>query len=674
MVNYAYRDLFYKSHQTKDILIVNVGATVTPVANAEPTISGASVIIKTEDVVLDSITLDESLCSEEHLKFGLCESSSFTLTIKNTSNVPKLQDDGTLLNVYIYFNGNSTTLFQIGQYVCEKDEYSINRKQRTLEFYDQLHRLWDLPITEWYYNTYASAEYVTVKNLRDSLFTYINTKGYTITQETTTLINDSTNVGKTIQSDVITFGFFMQGLLEVNGVFGHINRQGVFVYKSLVSYDNASVATIVDDFRKPPTQYTDFTTQGIAFVAAYNQNNILMGKTGSTNLSRPSTYCLFDNFVLSGLDKNLVTKLILGIFLQKLREKITHLRYKPCEVQCVGDLCIEVGDKIDVEYDKNGDGVTDTFYTFVMERHMTGLGSMIDTYTSHGAPRQPDAQITNENWHIGDSESTATSGIGTGGVSTTYDEHDQHFCEIIRNVGHRVLDEPSGVMAEYDVSNGIAKFKWTDPDDLTDAKPITCTWAGTIVIRKEDSAPKNIYDGEIIVDSTTRDAYKNTWLEDNTIEENKKYYYGIFPYHIAPDGKQWVRFTKVVCVDTAMDVTAPTIISCSQGVPSAWDGSETDIMWSGNSNKLTVQVASSQIVFKLYSNSTEIYSFTSPVGTSTSDVENIHISFLIDTTNEVAKPSFIYYNGSTYSYNQESPTDAEMGDIYTWLSAGLPSE
>jgi hypothetical protein len=24
-----------------------------------------------------------------------------------------------------------------------------------------------------------------------------------------------------------------------------------------------------------------------------------------------------------------------------------------------------------------------------------------------------------------------------------------------------------------------------------------------------------------------------------------------------------------------------------------------------------------------------------------------------------------------YSYNQETPTDAEMADIYTWLSAGL---
>lgn len=675
MISYANRDLFYKSHQTKDILIVDGGATVTPVSESAPIVTGATVEIHTKDVVLDSITLDESLCSEEHLRFGLCDASRFSFTISNSANIPKLKTDNLMyLNVYIYFNGDSDTLFQIGQYICDSDEYSINRKQRTVEMYDVLYTLGELDISEWYYHTYADTEFETVKNLRDSLFAWLNTKGYAITQETTTLVSDTLSVGKTIESDVITFHFFMQGLLEINGVFGHIGRDGTFQYKSLVSYDNPSVATVVDDFRKPPTQYKDYTTQGIAYVVAFDRNNIVMGKAGSTNLSRPSNYIIADSFVIDGYEKNLVTKLILGAFLNNLRNKITHLRYKACEIECVGDLCIEVGDKIDVEYDKNGDGVTDKFYTFVLERHFKGLGTMIDAYSAKGAPRQPEYQ-NNDNWHIGDSGNTSTSGSGTGGVSESYDEHDQHFCEIIRNVGHRVLDEPIDLVAEFDEENMVVKFKWTDPDDLLDDAPITCTWAGTVVIRNENRKPKNIYDGDIIVDSTTRDAYKVNWLEDNTIEVNKRYYYGIFPYHIAPDGKKWVRFTKVVSVNTTQDVMAPTIVSATQGVPGNWDGSETDILWSGNSNKMTVQVSNSQIIFKLYTGNTQIYSFVSPVGTSTSDVNKIHISFLIDEDNEVAKPSLIYETATgVYSYNQESPTDAEMGLIYTWLSAGLPNE
>lgn len=671
MVSYAYRDLFYKSHQKKDILIVDSEAIVTPVTNEPPTISGATIEIHTADVVANSFTLDESLCSEEHLKFGLCEASRLTFSIKNTPNIPILKKENPyFLNVYIYFNDNSDTLFQVGQYICDKDEYSINRKQRSVTLYDALYTLWDLDITEWYYYTFLNAEYVTIKNLRDSLMSYVATKTglSSFTQETTTLINDSITIGKTIESDVITFGFFMQGILEINGVFGHIDRTGTFVYKSLQSYDNDSVATITDDFRKPPTQYTDYTTQGIAYVVAYDRNNIEMGRAGSTNLSRPSTYNIVNNFALDGLDKNIITRGFLIIILQKLRAKITHLRYKASEIECIGDLCLEVGDKIDVEYDKNGDGNTETFYTFILTRHFTGLGSMMDTYSSKGEPRQPDYQIENDNWHIGDSTDTATSGQGSGGISDTYDEHDQHFCEIIRNVGFRVLDEPSNVVAEYDDGDMIAKFKWSDPADLSDNKPVTCTWAGTIVIRKENSKPVNIYDGTVIADVTTRDAYEDTWLEDNTIEENKRYYYGIFPY----DTKGDVRFTKVVSVNTTTFVMAPTIVSVTQGVPGTWDGTETDILWSGNNNKLTVQVSNSQIIFKLYTGNTEIYSFTSPVGTSTDDVDKIHVSFLVDEDNEVAKPSFIYETATgVYSYNQESPTDAEMGLIYTWLSAGI---
>lgn len=674
MVSYAYQSLFYKAHQKKDILIVDADATVTTSSGQAPTVSGAMYEIQTEDLVINSLSLDESLCSEDNLRFGLCESSKLSFTIRNTSTISNMKTaDPILFNVYLYFNGDSSTLFQLGQYVCAKDEYTINRKQREVEFYDILYLLWDYDITDWYSTTYASGNSVSIKNLRDSLFTWIAQDiDLAITQETTTLVNDNLTIGKTIESDVITFGFFMQGLLEINGVFGHINRTGQFVYISLDSYDKTSVAKVTDDFRKPPTQYKDYTVQGIAFVIAYDKNNLQMGKVGSTNMAIPSIYSVNNNFAIDGMNKNILTFAALGMILGNMRNKVTHLRYKPATVECVGNPCIEVGDKIDVEYDKNGDGITETFYTFVLERHMQGLGQIVDTYTSKGEVRQPNNQMT-ENWHIGESSGESTSGSATGGISTVSDSTINDFCEIIRNIGFRVLDVPSGVEAEYDDDLMVAKFKWTDPDDISTTEPDTGTWAGTVVVRKEGSAPKHRWDGDLIVDSTTRDAYKNTWLEDNTIQPNKKYYYGIFPYHIK-DGKGWYNPTMVVTVDTADFLVAPTITSVRTAGASTWDGSETDIMWSGESNKLTVQVASNQIVFKMYTGASEIYSFTSPIGSAPTDVENIYVSFIVDETNQVAKPSFIYYSGSTYSYNQESPTDAEMGDIYTWLSAGLPSE
>lgn len=104
---------------------------------------------------------------------------------------------------------------------------------------------------------------------------------------------------------------------------------------------------------------------------------------------------------------------------------------------------------------------------------------------------------------------------------------------------------------------------------------------------------------------------------------------------------------------------------------SAWDGSEIDILWSGNNNKMTVSVVGSSIVFILYSGATSIYTFTSPVGSAVADITKINVGFLIDNEQGVAKPSFIYNDGSDYYYNQEEPTDAQMELIYEWLQAGI---
>jgi hypothetical protein len=94
--------------------------------------------------------------------------------------------------------------------------------------------------------------------------------------------------------------------------------------------------------------------------------------------------------------------------------------------------------------------------------------------------------------------------------------------------------------------DGGVKIKWTDPDDINTNEPVPCAWAGTVVVRKEGSAPRHRWDGTLIVDSTTRDEYSVTAFEDDTVEVGKTYYYGIFPY----DTKGDYRFTKVININT----------------------------------------------------------------------------------------------------------------------------
>ena len=109
------------------------------------------------------------------------------------------------------------------------------------------------------------------------------------------------------------------------------------------------------------------------------------------------------------------------------------------------------------------------------------------------------------------------------------------------------------------------ELKWSDPDNITTWEPKPCAWEGTVIIRKRNSAPLHRWDGELIVDSTTKDAYKNTAFIDDTIELNRTYYYGFFPYYTAytEDGHaiKYYRFTKTIRVSTGTTIDAPEILS-----------------------------------------------------------------------------------------------------------------
>ena len=99
------------------------------------------------------------------------------------------------------------------------------------------------------------------------------------------------------------------------------------------------------------------------------------------------------------------------------------------------------------------------------------------------------------------------------------------------------------------------QLKWTDPPDITDWKPVPATWEGTIIIRKEDSAPLHRWDGTKVVNVTTRDKYKTSAYKDKDIKLNKTYYYCFMPYYTIDnsDPEHPIRaytFTKTIKVET----------------------------------------------------------------------------------------------------------------------------
>ena len=555
MVSYAYSDKFY-DHESVHLLIVDSTAVVTPVSGEAPTITDTELLLTEENIEIEEFQLDESLCSEDNLKFGSCESSCLRFSMYSDTAIPSLED--LEIDVYMYFDGDSDTLFKVGRYVVDEDELSVETDMREIIAYDFLYFIYDYDITEWYNDIYEDETTLTIRDLRDSLFEwmYDDVIDFDVVQETTTLTNDDYEVEKSIESDVVTFGFFMQGIMEINGVFGHVDREGVFRYISLDLYDNDPVMTIDDEILTPPVKYKDWNTWGIGYVAVYDRNNNRLARIGDSAYKHPSVYSVINNFVFTNNLKRSGWDTTFKAAVANMREEVTHRRYRSCEINCSGNLCLEVGDRIDVTweyYDDDGEVAgTKTFKTYILERSFSGVQEFDDTYIAKGDKKQPKYKVgkVNDNWHVGDNQINTLEGVENIADDTSSEE----FVETIRNIGFRLLDEPEVIEAEYDQANSQVTLKWEDPDDIDTYEPVPCEWAGTVVVRKEGSAPRHIWDGTIIETSTTRDEYKTTALIDDTIDEDKDYVYGIFPYHVHLDDAdhpiKHYRYTKTVKVNT----------------------------------------------------------------------------------------------------------------------------
>lgn len=86
------------------------------------------------------------------------------------------------------------------------------------------------------------------------------------------------------------------------------------------------------------------------------------------------------------------------------------------------------------------------------------------------------------------------------------------------------LDAPTGLTA--DASSGKVSLKWSDPVDLIGL----ATWKYTRIVRKEGSQPNSAFDGELVVESGTRNQYQATPYVDSDVNNGTQYYYGAFAF------------------------------------------------------------------------------------------------------------------------------------------------
>jgi hypothetical protein len=209
MINYKHADLFKKDNVKKE-LVLDFG----------------DFQIKNDSLYLEAFELQESLCSQNELKFGCCEASVLKFKCRN--------EFGELKNKWfeasMILDGNASEPFRFGVYRVFSDEPSGDRKYKNITAYDPMYDILNAEMVEWYDSlSFPKPMFY----FRNSFFAYLG-----IEQTPTELVNDYMLIEKTIESDSISGKEIITAICEINGVFGHINRQGLFEYVSLVQKQN----------------------------------------------------------------------------------------------------------------------------------------------------------------------------------------------------------------------------------------------------------------------------------------------------------------------------------------------------------------------------------------------------------------------------------------------------
>ena len=339
MIDYIHADLFQKSGVKKQLRIAFSGGTIT-----------------NRELYSEQFSLTEGISSGNTLAFGNCEASSIKFRIRNSFESLV----GKSLWVSMALNGDEANPFTMGTYKGYSDTPTADRKYRDVVAYDAMYDIINADVAEWYNSLLFP---MTLREFRQS-FAW----NFGLDEVEAELINDDLVVERTIIAAEISGKTILTAICQINGCFGHINRNGQLEYVRLKNRGGAEISKY-----KAPLKYENFIVQPITKVQIRQEEDDLGGSYGDGD----NVYIVQDNFLAFGKEETDLVSIA-----EKLLGEIGGITYRPCSVTTLGNPCIEVGDSITV-YSSDMDIVS-----VVLSRTISGIQALQDTYTSSGEEKR----------------------------------------------------------------------------------------------------------------------------------------------------------------------------------------------------------------------------------------------------------------------------------------------
>ncbi|MCX4376741.1 MAG: hypothetical protein OSJ61_11255, partial [Lachnospiraceae bacterium] len=365
MINYDLENLFRTDAHDKQLVITCENGN-----------------LDNEVVYQEEMTLTESLCSKANLTFGCCEASIFKIKIDNIAVSLMKQ----WLTVSIILDHNTDKPFLLGRYKVNKDKPSGDRRCRNILAYDALYDIINAEVAQWYNVLLPNPDSTcSLYEFRNNFMAHLG-----VEQEEVTLINDSMVVERTIEPARLSGKDVITAICEINGVFGHMGRNGKFQYISLVQgiqglfprddlfpaddlfpKNNGLVKDIFkNQYQKTSVEYDDFITKEIDKVQIRNTE----GDIGAIVGTGSNCYIVEDNFLVYGKSAH-----DLEIIAENLFSKIKGIQYRPFKSKSmVSDPCLEVGDAIRLSTNY------EIIESYLLKRTIKGIQALRDTFEAKG--------------------------------------------------------------------------------------------------------------------------------------------------------------------------------------------------------------------------------------------------------------------------------------------------
>ena len=352
--------------------------------NATP--SPREIRVLEDEISYEGMSLEESLIDQEYLQFG--KSNGATIKIKSKAIPEDIK--GLPFKVTMLLRNerlNITDYFTIGWYKVKAVTRSADRKYIDIIGTDNM-SMFDKDVVDWYNYIFSNpSEPPYFRNvLGNAIISLCHAVGCPVDmQYLVNLPNQEMELSQYISPKSLKGRDALEDLLEICGVFGHINKEGWFqpirleksaLYPSEDLYPLNTLyprggdregGVLANDLQTYHSCiYEDYIVNPINSVAITNANGEIIGLYDSPEVTAQTEtlnrYVVNGNIFLIGMDSTDANAMA-----ENLYQLYKHFDYTPFKCDCTSGMYYELGTQVTVH------GESGAFDSYVLKRQVSGI-------------------------------------------------------------------------------------------------------------------------------------------------------------------------------------------------------------------------------------------------------------------------------------------------------------